>query len=56
MASEFEAIELSRRYGNHMNGLPFSVIINREGEISGKITGELSKTRAEKILKKLGIK
>lgn len=56
MASEIEAIKLSNLYGNSMNGLPFSVIINREGEISSKITGVLSKIRAEEILKNLGLK
>jgi len=53
---EFEAIELSSRYGNLSGGLPYSVFISREGEISDKITGELDKIRAEKILKRLGIK
>ena len=56
IAGEFEAIGLSSRYGNHSGGLPYSVFINREGEISDKITGELDKIRAEKILKRLGIK
>ncbi|MDH5611057.1 MAG: TlpA family protein disulfide reductase [Gammaproteobacteria bacterium] len=56
IAAEFEAVELSSRYGNRMGALPYSVIINRKGEISDKVTGELSKTRAEKLLKKLNIK
>ena len=56
MAAELEAIELSSRYGNKMGALPYSVIINRQGEISDRITGELSKTRAEALLKKLGLK
>ena len=56
MVAEFEAIELSSRYGNRMGALPYSVIINREGEISDKITGELSKIKAEKLLEKLSIK
>ena len=55
-AAEFEAIELSSRYGNRIGALPYSVIINREGEISDKITGELSKIKAEKLLEKLSIK
>ena len=55
MASEFEAIELSQRYGNKIGGLPYSVIINRNGEISNMITGELSTIKAEKILKELGL-
>ena len=56
MVSEFEAIELSSRYGNTIGALPYSVIINRENVVSDKITGELSKIRAEKILKRLNIK
>lgn len=56
MAAEFEAIKLSSLYGNDMNGLPYSVFINRKGEISDKITGELSKIKAKNLLEKLGIK
>ncbi|MCK5263553.1 MAG: TlpA family protein disulfide reductase [Gammaproteobacteria bacterium] len=56
MVSEFEAIELSASYGNRMGALPYSVIINRESVVSDKITGELSKIKAEKILKRLNIK
>lgn len=56
MAGEIEPIELSRRYGNRIGGLPYSVVINRKGEITDTITGELDKIRAEKILKKLGLK
>ncbi|MCK4705954.1 MAG: TlpA family protein disulfide reductase [Gammaproteobacteria bacterium] len=56
IAAEFEAIELSSRYGNRMGALPYSVIINRESEISNKITGELSKIEAEKLIEKLNIK
>lgn len=56
MAGEVDTIDLSRRYGNRIGGLPFSVFINRKGEITDTITGELDKIRAEKILKKLGLK
>ena len=56
IAAEFEAIGLASRYGNRSGGLPYSVIINRDGEISDKITGELSKIRAEQLLKNLGLK
>ena len=56
MVSEFDAIELSSRYGNRMGALPYSVIINRESEISDMIMGELSKIRAEKLLANLSIK
>ena len=56
MISEFEATELSSRYGNRVGALPYSVIINREGEVSNMITGELSMIKAEKLLEKLNIK
>lgn len=55
MAADSEAIELSQRYGNQVGGLPYTVIINRNGEITNMITGELSKIKAEKILSGLGI-
>jgi thiol-disulfide isomerase/thioredoxin len=56
IAAEFEALELSSRYGNRMGAVPYSVIINRNGEISDRITGELHKNEAEALLKKLGLK
>ncbi len=56
MAGELEAIELSKRYGNRVGGLPYSVLINRKGEITDTITGELHKIKAEEILKKVGLK
>lgn len=56
IAAELDAIELSSRYGNRMGALPYSVIINRKSEISDRITGELSKIKAEKLLMKLNIK
>lgn len=56
MAGELDTIDLSRRYGNRIGGLPYSVFINRKGEITDTITGELDKIKAEKILKKLGFK
>jgi len=56
IASETESIELASRYGNKIGGLPYTIIINRKGEISDKIMGELSRIKAEKILEKLSIK
>lgn len=56
MVAEYEALELSSRYGNRMGALPYSVFINRKGEISDMITGELSKIEAEAMLIKLGFK
>jgi len=55
MAGETDTIELSSRYGNRIGGLPYSVFINRKGEITDTITGELHKIKAEEILKKVGL-
>jgi thiol-disulfide isomerase/thioredoxin len=56
MVVEVEGIALAKRYGNEMGALPYTAIINRNGEISDTITGELSKKRAKELLKEHGIK
>jgi thiol-disulfide isomerase/thioredoxin len=56
IAAELDGVGLANRYGSRSGGLPYSVIINRDGEISDKITGELSKIRAEQFLRDLGLK
>ena len=48
-------VMLAKRYGNGIGALPYSVIINRDGEISYTIKGELSKIRAEELLAERGI-
>ncbi len=55
MVVETEGIALAKRYGNDMGALPYTAIINRKGEISNTITGELSKKRAKELLKEHGI-
>ena len=52
---EADGIGLAKRYGNDIGALPYTVIINRNGEISGTITGELNKIHAKELLKKHGI-
>ena len=47
---------LSKRYGNGIGALPYTVIINRDGEISDTIMGELSKKQALELLEEHGIK
>ena len=54
--AETEAIELGQRYGNKIGALPYSVFINKNGDVTHTIVGELSKIKAEKILKSLNIK
>ncbi len=55
MVGEYEAIELSQKYGNSIGGLPFSAVIDKNGNVTHTITGELSKERLLSILKKLGL-
>ncbi len=50
-----EGVLLAKRYGNGIGALPYSVLINRDGEISYTIMGELSKIRAEELLAERGI-
>ena len=50
-----EGVMLAKRYGNGIGALPYSVIINRDGEISYTIRGELSKMRAKELIEERGI-
>jgi thiol-disulfide isomerase/thioredoxin len=56
LLAEADGIGLVKRYGNGIGVLPYTVIINREGEISDTIRGELSKIEVENLLDKHGIK
>jgi len=56
MAVQTEGVMLAKRYGNAAGALPYTVIINRDGEISNTIMGELSKIRAKELLEENGIK
>ncbi len=55
MVVESEGVGLAKRYGNGIGALPYTVIINRDGEISHTIMGELSKMRAKELLEEHGI-
>jgi len=55
MAVQMEGIGLAKRYGNGIGILPYTVIIDRDGEISYTIAGELSKERAKELLEERGI-
>ena len=55
MVVESEGAGLAKRYGNGIGALPYTVIINRNGEISNTIMGELSKIRAKELMGELGI-
>jgi thiol-disulfide isomerase/thioredoxin len=53
---EADGITLAKRYGNTVGALPYTVVINRDGEINGTIVGELSKIRAKELMEKHGIR
>jgi len=45
-----DAVELSNAIGNHRNGLPFSAILDRRGNIVAAQVGMLQKTKLEKLI------
>jgi len=53
---EADGVVLAKHYGNGVGALPYTVFINRKGEISDTFKGELSKKHAKEILQKHGIK
>jgi len=55
-ATSSEGPMLAKRYGNGVGVLPYTVIINRDSEISNTFLGELSKKRAKELLEERGIK
>jgi peroxiredoxin len=56
LPGESEAIELANKYGNRIGGLPYSVLIDKNGNISSTFTGELNRTRLEQLLTRLGVR
>ena len=53
MAAELAAMEISRRYGNRINALPFSAFVNRDGTITHVKAGEISREDTETIIQSL---
>ncbi len=53
MAAEIDAVELSRRYGNRISALPFSVFVDRSGKIVATKAGGMNKQMVEKIIQPL---
>jgi peroxiredoxin len=45
-----EAIKISQQYGNKHGSLPYTVIVDRKGVIQHRISGELKKDEALKLL------
>lgn len=55
LLAEADGVILAKHFGNGYGILPYTVIINRKGEISDTIKGELNKIQAENLLEKYGI-
>ena len=53
LLGEVSAIQISRSFGNRLDALPYTVIINRKGDIALVQRGELTRELAEKTIKSL---
>lgn len=53
LIAEYDGIDLSRSYGNHVGALPFSAFVDRQGKVISTHMGELSKAQVEDIIKPL---
>ncbi|HUW51473.1 MAG TPA: redoxin family protein [Sulfuricella sp.] len=50
LLGDMEAVDLARKIGNRLGGLPFTVVIDRNGRIAANEVGGLSMARMEKIV------
>lgn len=50
LIAEYDGIDLSRSYGNHVGALPFSAFVDRQGKVVSTHMGELSKTQVEDMI------
>jgi thiol-disulfide isomerase/thioredoxin len=48
-----ETVEMSRRAGNRVGALPFTIIIDRNGKIAGTELGGINEARLEGIIESL---
>lgn len=53
LLGEMEAVELARKVGNRLGGLPFTAIIDRKGRIVASEVGGLTMERLEKAVSPL---
>lgn len=53
LLDESGGIDLSKRFGNRAGILPFTVVIDRKGQITTVITGALTVTQIDVLLPKL---
>ena len=49
---QLEAIEVARAFGNATGGLPFTALIDRQGNIVARHVGPLDETQARELLEK----
>jgi thiol-disulfide isomerase/thioredoxin len=50
LLGEMDAVDLTRKIGNRLGGLPFTVVIDRNGKIVASAVGGVSLDRMEKIV------
>lgn len=53
LLGDMDAVELSRKIGNRFGGLPFTVVVDREGAIVHRQPGEMTQSELEPILEEL---
>ena len=53
LVAGFEAIDLTRRLGNHAGGLPYTIVLDRRGGLVATHLGLLSEAQLERILRPL---
>nr|NIR60149.1 peroxiredoxin family protein [Gammaproteobacteria bacterium] len=53
LVGDQDAVQVAKRYGNHLGALPYSVIVDRDGEITFVRRGELEKAVAEREIRAL---
>ena len=53
LAGELEVIKLAEAYGNHVGALPYTVMIDRNGQVVYVKPGVLATKEAESIIKRL---
>jgi len=53
LIAEADAIELMRRLGNALGGLPYTVVLDRLGGVAHRRLGALTRAEVEKVLEGL---
>ena len=53
LTGELEVIKLAESYGNHIGALPYTVIIDRNGQVAHVKPGVLPTEEAESIINRL---